>query len=60
MRWPSSLCVGAYSQGVDVGRAYSGVDQYEDSAWHRVLWTGYTDRNRLPLDGEGHDEAGIF
>jgi hypothetical protein len=44
---------------VDVGRAYSGVDQYQDSARHRVLCPGDSNRSCVPSHGEGYDEAGV-
>ena len=44
---------------MDVGRAYSGVDQYQDFAQHRVLWVGDANRYCIPSDGEGYDKAGV-
>ena len=41
-----------------MGRAYFGVDQYQDSARHRVLWVGDSNRYYIPAHGEEHDAAG--
>ena len=57
-RHPSSD-LSPYPYRVDVGRAYSGVDQYENSARHRVLCPGDSYWIGVPPDGERYDEAGI-
>ena len=57
--WDSSTVVSAYLSRVDVGRAYFGVDQYQDSARYRVLWIGDSNRCCIPAHGEGFDETEV-
>ena len=44
---------------MDVGRAYSGMDQYQDSARHRVLCPADSNRSCISAHGEEYDEAGV-
>src|SRR5437870_5089116 len=57
---PASDRAGSRAQGMDVGGAYSGVDQYQDSARHRVLCPGDSNWPCVPAHGEGYDETGIL